>query len=102
MTSKSGDWAAQASTWRCYIGIVHRHADGTLGIHFPDVPGCVSAGDTMDGLLAHAKEALTLHVEDQPTPVARSLKAIRTDDQVARDLDDGAGLLAVPLPIPAR
>lgn len=84
-------------TVRHYIGIVHRHHDGTLGIHFADVPGCISAADTMDELLAHAREALTLHLEDEPLPVARSLDDIRADEHIARELATGALLLDVPL-----
>jgi len=81
---------------RHYIGIVHSHHDGTLGIHFADVPGCVSAADTMDALLEHAREALALHLEDDPLPIARTLDQIRADDHIARELAAGACLLAVP------
>jgi predicted RNase H-like HicB family nuclease len=84
---------------RNYIGIVHRHDDGTLGIHFADVPGCVSAGDTIDELLVHASEALALHLEDGPLPDARSLEAVKADAHVARDLAAGGSLLAVPFRI---
>ncbi|RBO54111.1 CopG family transcriptional regulator [Rhodovulum sp. BSW8] len=81
---------------RHYIGVVHQEGDSAFGIHFPDVPGCFSAADALDDLLPNASEALALHLEDEPLPEARSLDAVRTDAEVARDLEAGAFLLAVP------
>ena len=38
---------------------VERPKDGeAFGVHFPDIPGCFSAGDTLDEAVANAKEAL--------------------------------------------
>lgn len=56
--------------------------EGTVGIVFPDLPGCVSQGDNDEDALRMAKEALTFHLwgmeEDNdaipdPTP-AKALK----------------------------
>jgi predicted RNase H-like HicB family nuclease len=45
-----------------YPALIHRSGDGwSLG--FPDLPGCVTTGRDMGELLAHAEEALTLHLE---------------------------------------
>lgn len=33
------------------------------GVVVPDLPGCFSAGDTMDDALTNAKEAILLHIE---------------------------------------
>ncbi|WP_414898434.1 type II toxin-antitoxin system HicB family antitoxin [Rhodovulum sp. YEN HP10] len=81
---------------RHYIGVVHQEDDSAFGIHFPDVPGCFSAADALDDLLSNASEALALHLEDEILPEARSLDAVRADSDVARDLEAGAFLLAVP------
>ena len=81
---------------RYYIGVVHQDGDSAYGVHFPDVPGCFSAADEMDDLLANASEALSLHLEDEPLPHARSLDTVRADEEVKRDLAEGAFLLAVP------
>ena len=81
---------------RYYIGVVHQDRDSAYGVHFPDVPGCFSAADTIDGLLTNASEALSLHLEDETLPDARTLDAVRADDDVAKDLGEGAFLLAVP------
>ncbi len=36
---------------------------GVYGVRFPDVPGCVTVGDTLAGAAALAKEALQFHLE---------------------------------------
>ena len=33
------------------------------GVTVPDLPGCFSAGDTLDEAIASAKEAITGHIE---------------------------------------
>ncbi len=33
------------------------------GVTVPDLPGCFSAGDTLDEAIAKAKEAITGHIE---------------------------------------
>ena len=34
-----------------------------FGVVVPDIPGCFSAGDTLDEALANAREAIELHLE---------------------------------------
>ena len=81
---------------RYYIGVVHQEGESAFGIHFPDLPGCFSAADELDDLLPNAGEALALYLENETLPEARPLDALRHDPDVARDLDEGAFLLAVP------
>ncbi|MGV3579983.1 type II toxin-antitoxin system HicB family antitoxin [Brevundimonas sp.] len=74
---------------RTYIAIVEEASEG-YGVSFPDLPGCVSAGDTMEEAVAAAGEALSLHldgmIEDgEDLPDARSL------DQIDDDLGQPAG-----------
>ena len=79
-----------------YVGVVHQDGDSAYGVHFPDVPGCFSAADAEDELLANAIEALSLHLEDETLPDARSLEAVRADAAVAKEISEGASLLKVP------
>jgi len=49
------------------------------GVAVPDLPGCFSAGDTLDEALVNAKEAILLHLEGllddkQPIPEPRPLE----------------------------
>jgi predicted RNase H-like HicB family nuclease len=48
---------------RQYIGLIHKEADSDYGVSFPDFPGVVTAGSTLDEAHALAEEALALHVE---------------------------------------
>jgi len=46
-----------------YVALIHKDAESDYGVSFPDLPGCVSAGSTLDEAIAMAKEALALHIE---------------------------------------
>lgn len=48
------------------VGIVHKDEGSCFGIYFPQVPGCFSAGDTMEQLIENSREALDLSMEDGP------------------------------------
>ena len=48
---------------RHYIAIIDRSAEGTFGVTFPDFPGCVTTGDSLEEAKALAAEALALHLE---------------------------------------
>lgn len=48
---------------RFYPVIVLHEAPDNFGIVFPDLPGCVSAGDSLEEALTNAIEALQLHIE---------------------------------------
>lgn len=64
-----------------YIGIVHKDADSSYWISFPDLPGCFSAGETLDELERNAIEAIELFRDDQDEAAfpARDLEAVRAD-----------------------
>lgn len=68
--------------------IVIEHGDDThaFGVVVPDLPGCFSAGDTLDEAFENAKEAiagwidLEIH-EGHPIPKASSLEEISKMDK---------------------
>ena len=67
-----------------YIALIHKDHDSDYGVSFPDLPGCITAGKTLDEAREMAEEALALHldglVEDgQPVPEASSLEDIMGD-----------------------
>ena len=47
-----------------YPVIIHKDEDSDFGASFPDLPGCVSAGATIEETLANAVEAAELYIED--------------------------------------
>ena len=46
-----------------YIGLIHKDADSHFGVSFPDFPGVITAGTTLDDARAMAEEALAFHIE---------------------------------------
>jgi len=54
---------------------IHKDPESIYGVTVPDLPGCFSAGSTVDEALAQTREAIALHLEgileegaDWPTP----------------------------------
>lgn len=45
-----------------YIGVIEQGEHG-FGVFFPDVPGCVSAGDTLVEAVSSGEQALAAHIE---------------------------------------
>jgi predicted RNase H-like HicB family nuclease len=82
-----------------YIAIVHKEANTDFGVSFPDFPGCVTAGQTVDEAKDFAQEALTLHikgmVEDgDQLPAPSTLEDIMADAAYA----DTVAYLVVSIP----
>ena len=46
-----------------YIGLIRKDKESDYGVDFPDFPGCVTAGQTIEEARLMAQEALELHVE---------------------------------------
>ena len=47
---------------RHYIALIHKDAESDYGVSFPDHPGCVTAGKTLDEARSFAEQALALHL----------------------------------------
>jgi predicted RNase H-like HicB family nuclease len=57
-----------------YPVAIHKDAGSDFGVTVPDLPGCFSAGKTLDDALANVREAIELHIEsliDAGEPVPR-------------------------------
>jgi predicted RNase H-like HicB family nuclease len=81
------------------IALVHKDEGTSYGVSFPDVPGCISAGDTLEEAVANAGEALAAHLalmrhDGDTVPPARSFEELRRDPEFRadgrRDCDDRA------------
>jgi predicted RNase H-like HicB family nuclease len=46
-----------------YIAYLHKERDSDFGVSFPDFPGCITAGRTLEEARRMAAEALALHIE---------------------------------------
>src|SRR3954464_6781674 len=67
-----------------FIALVHKDHDTSYGVSFPDVPGCISAGDTFEEAIDNASHALAGHLavmaaDGDAIPKARSLEELRED-----------------------
>ncbi|MFT4275787.1 MAG: type II toxin-antitoxin system HicB family antitoxin [Rhodopseudomonas sp.] len=77
-----------------YIAIIEDAGpDVAVGVWFPDLPGCVSAGDDLDDALRNAPEALELYLaqveqDGKPLPKPRSLTELKADPDVADDIQN--------------
>lgn len=81
-----------------YIALIHKDAGSDFGVSFPDFPGCVSAGSTIDEARKMAEEALALHVEGMIED-GETLPAPSSLEQVMRlkgNRDAVAFLMALP------
>ena len=45
-----------------YFAVFEPGSDGVWGVYFPDLPGCISLGDTFESAVKNAEEALGLHL----------------------------------------
>ena len=46
-----------------FLVAIHKDPGSSYGVSVPDLPGCISAGDTITEALVMAKEAIELHLE---------------------------------------
>lgn len=84
-----------------FIAFVHKEPNSCYGVSFPDVPGCTSAGDTLDEALSNAVDALSGHIrlmeaDMDVIPTPRTLEEICGDPEIKKDAE-GAIISAVPL-----
>ena len=86
-----------------YIALVHKDEGTSYGVSFPDVPGCISAGDTFEEAVANAAEALTAHLalmkaDGDPVPAPRSFEELKRDRRFVDDSADAIVTVVTPMP----
>lgn len=69
-----------------YVAVIEQ-GDRGFGAYFPDLPGCVTVGDTVDDAIAKAHEALGLHIwgmlqDSEMFPEATAIADVRVDPEV--------------------
>ncbi|MEO0013078.1 MAG: hypothetical protein RLZZ535_1467 [Cyanobacteriota bacterium] len=62
-----------------YPIVIHKDLETSYGVTVPDLPGCFSAGDTMEEALVNAVEAIECHVEgilldDEHLPLGKAVE----------------------------
>lgn len=64
-----------------YPVLIHKESSSDFGVTVPDLPGCYSAGTTMEEALESAQEAVLTHVEglmmdQEPIPTPSSVESL--------------------------
>ena len=85
-----------------YIALIHKDEGSDYGVSFPDFPGCVTAGASLDEARGMAEEALAFHIDGmaqdgQSAPPPSSLETVMADAENR----DGVAIL-VPVSIRSR
>jgi predicted RNase H-like HicB family nuclease len=89
-----------------YFAIVHKDENSAVGVVFPDLPGCFSAGDTYDKAIANAHVALKLYAQAELSagrslPKPSTFEALYRNHEV-REEARGAPFVAIRLDEPVR
>jgi predicted RNase H-like HicB family nuclease len=50
-----------------YVVVIEKAPDGSYSAYVPDLPGCVTCGDTQEEVRNLIKEAIALHIESLRT-----------------------------------
>ncbi|MEZ5786343.1 MAG: type II toxin-antitoxin system HicB family antitoxin [Xanthobacteraceae bacterium] len=88
-----------------YVAIVEEAGpEAAVGVWFPDLPGCFSAGDDLDEALRNAPEAIALYAESlaeegRALPAPRTLTELKRDPEIAHDI---RAFVVALVPAPVR
>ena len=87
-----------------YTGLIHKDTDSDYGVSFPDLPGCIAAGRTVEEAREMAAEALALYLETLEAYGEEIPKPSSADTVLAHpDAHDALALLVVEaMPAPAE
>ena len=80
------------------IALLRKDPGSDFGVDFPNFPGCITAGSTLEETRAMAQEAREAHIEcmrelRQPVPEPSSVDSIMADPENAE---------AIPFPVSVR
>jgi predicted RNase H-like HicB family nuclease len=84
-----------------YIALVHKDEDTSYGVSFPDVPGCIAAGDTFEEAVANAATALATHFsvmksDGDAIPTPHTFEQLRHDPEFVDDSADAIVTMVTP------
>jgi predicted RNase H-like HicB family nuclease len=78
-----------------YIALLRKEADSDFGVDFPDFPGCITAGSTLEETRAMAQEALEAHIECM-IDLGQAITPPSALDVIMADPDNAE---AIPFPV---
>ncbi len=80
---------------KTYIALLRKQEGSSYGVDFPDFPGCITGGESMDAAYKEAPEALRLHIKGMLDNGEQIPGPSSLDDIMADPENDGA----VPFPV---
>ncbi|MBV9217907.1 MAG: type II toxin-antitoxin system HicB family antitoxin [Methylobacteriaceae bacterium] len=88
------------------VAFIHGTAPA-FGISFPDFPGCVSGGASLDEAIRRGRETLSDHIrfmleDGEALPAIRDLDAVKADAEFAADFADAVAVAAIEVDLPAQ
>lgn len=74
-----------------YPIVIHKDSDSDYGVTFPDIPGCFSAGSTIEEAINMAQEAAECHIEGmlidlEPIPTPSNIDIHKTNPDYKKGL----------------
>ena len=81
-----------------YVAVIHKDPKSDFGVSFPDFPGCVSAGSTLNEAKDMAQEALGLHIagmreDGDPIPEPSDFESL----VASPEFSDAIAFLVIPV-----
>ncbi len=82
-----------------YIAVVHKDSSSDYGVSFPDFPGCITGGKSIDTVKDLSSEALSGHIQTMREFGEKIPNPTKLDDIVAdQDYSDAIAFFVVSAP----
>ena len=67
-----------------YPIVIHKDEDSDYGVTVPDIPGCYTAGSSIEEAIDMAQEAVEFHIEgllidNEPVPLSSDIEILQTN-----------------------
>ena len=66
---------------------IHKDTDSRYGVTVPDIPGCFSAGETIEEALSNTREAIAFHLEGMLEDGEAVTVSTRQIEELAQEAD---------------
>ena len=80
-----------------YIALIHKEENSEYGVSFPDFPGCITVGSTLEEAREMAREALALHIQGFADD-GEAMPEPSSFEDIMKDGDGFAITIATPVP----
>ncbi len=85
-----------------YPAVIDKDADSDFGVHFPDFPGCVTAGLTIEEAILNSHEALAGHADMMATDGDALPDPSSLQDVISQNDPSTVAVTLVPIVLPGK